>query len=98
MTGREPFEEVVLGMIRDASSVVELEVLGTLLLRVKIPKNHDEIIQAWKDRCVKLSSWTPINFQTVVDNVLLHKAQVEAAERESENLFDRFVTEGEKHA
>lgn len=49
MSAKLPFHESVLNAI-DTASTNQLEFLGALLKRTKIPKGHDEIIAAWTRR------------------------------------------------
>ncbi|OHB14669.1 MAG: hypothetical protein A2431_00470 [Candidatus Zambryskibacteria bacterium RIFOXYC1_FULL_39_10] len=94
---RKPFHEAVISMIQQASRD-ELETIGTLLIKTRIPKGHDEIVEAWRARCLEMG-WADVSIRYVEEDVLLHKRQLETAKEEKEsNPLDRFRFEDEKNA
>ncbi len=46
---KRPFHESIVDAIRHASGS-ELKCLATLIKSTKVPKGHDEIIEAWNER------------------------------------------------
>ena len=55
---RRPFHKTIIDAIRGASNDDALMNLGDLIKATKIPKGHDEIIAAWKQRIDRLGSPT----------------------------------------
>ena len=53
MTERRPFHETIVDAIRRVS-VYNLPLLADLIRETKIPKGHDEIIAAWKEKTAGL--------------------------------------------
>lgn len=88
---RRPFHEVVVGVIQGASSA-ELEVLGTLLLKVVIPKNHREIAEAWVERCSELGM-DPLGFQNVAESIICHKRSLEEEARRVDRETAAFISD-----
>lgn len=95
---RKPFHEVVVEMIPQVGNE-ELGVLGSLLVRTTIPKDHEKILAAWNKRCTDLG-WEPESIAYVADDILLHKTEIEDAQKQKEgkNPLDRFQFVDEKHA
>ncbi len=76
---RQPYHERLLRDIKRSSSR-DLEFLADQIMGTLIPKGHDEIISAWKDRMHALG-WHASEDLGVPDDLLLQKQ--EAAEREA---------------
>ena len=93
---RKPFHEVVVELIPQLSSD-ELAVIGSLLIRSTIPKDHDKIVEAWNKRCTEMC-WVTENIAYVADDVLAHKFDLERQSSGSDNPLDRFRFSDEKHA
>ncbi len=93
---RKPFHEAIVEMLKQASEA-ELETLGNLLIRTKIPKGHDEIIAAWKTRCAEML-WPPVVVEYVAADLLRYKQDIDAqaSEKKSQNPLDRFRFVDEK--
>ena len=56
---RKPFHESVVDAIRNASLRSEMRLLATLIRSTNIPRGHEEIAAAWKERCGCLSMEDP---------------------------------------
>jgi len=76
-TVKRPFHETIIDAIHSASSN-DLRCLATLIKATGVPKNHDEIIVAWKRRREEVG-WDNEEFGVSAD--LLEQKQ-EAAEKE----------------
>lgn len=46
---QKPFHESILGLLQGADAL-DLRVLGDVIVATKVPKGHDEIIDAWTSR------------------------------------------------
>jgi hypothetical protein len=45
----KPFHEAIVGVIQGADAL-DLRVIGDVIVATKVPKGHDEIIDAWTSR------------------------------------------------
>lgn len=80
-----PFHETIVDAIGDA---VTLGSLGDLIVRTKIPKNHDAIIEAWERALEQLEQAD----EAGIIGVLLKKkqrAEEEAHKKKEENPADQ---------
>ena len=77
---RRPFHETIVDAIR-FTSAKELELLADLIKGTKIPKNHDQIIAAWKNRCLELG-WGNSDLGVPAD--LLEQKEIAACEANRE--------------
>ncbi|MFA6273510.1 MAG: hypothetical protein WC673_03440 [Candidatus Paceibacterota bacterium] len=87
-TTKRPFHETIIDAIHSASSN-DLRCLATLIKATKIPKNHDEIIAAWKQQREDVG-WD--NEELGVSADLLEQKQ-EAAEKENAKAKEKEQTE-----
>jgi len=79
--GRLPFHEAIVVVMKRASSITELKVLGCLLVAAKIPKGHDEIVTVWNAKCASMG-WQVDQVDAarrVAVDVLQQKQEVEVA-------------------
>ena len=73
---RRPFHETVVEAIERASRCNEQQLLGWLIMQTNIPKGHDEIIAAWKEKRMGLGLSPGFDF-AVVDDLLDQKKEAE---------------------
>ena len=71
---RRPFHETIVEAIGRASLYDEQYLLGWLIRQTKIPKGHDEIIEAWKKKRMGLGLSPGFDF-AVVDDLLEQKKE-----------------------
>ncbi len=74
---RRPFHETIIDSIGE-SSYHEISLLAKLIKTTKIPKGHDEIIEAWRARSTDPSDDDPFG---VIADLLEQKSETEEKEK-----------------
>ena len=94
MSARRPFHETIVDQIRDETSDAydDLDVLGRLIMATKIPKNHDAIIAAWKER-IKETDDEDGFLASVLADLDVQKQEAAAEERRRKRTDDRLTLE-----
>lgn len=51
----KPFHESIVDALNDADSAADVSILGQkMIMKTKIPKNHDAIVEAWEKACMRV--------------------------------------------
>ena len=81
---KRPFHETIVDAIGRANTYGELQLLAQLIKATKVPKNHDEIIAAWKQRW-QVMGWRQGDLDLGVSaNLLEQKQEAAAQEKDKE--------------
>ena len=79
-----PFHETIIDSIGE-STYHELSLLAKLIKTTKIPKGHDEIIEAWRARSTDPSDDDPFD---VIADLLEQKREAEEKEKVKQQQMD----------
>ncbi len=85
---REPLHQLLLGLIQEVNSVPELNFMRPFVLRGIIPKDHERIAEAWKEKCDRFGH---VDLgERGAQSLMTHKLQIErAAARAAQDAIRR---------
>ena len=86
---RRPFHETIVDLIRDLSFEMPVAALSWLIMETKIPKNHDAIIAAWKEKFPGVDVNDGGIGAAVLINLLVQKEEAEAEAKAKAEAEDR---------